>query len=96
MCRCAERLTELGYPVVPMLSLQAGELPEDPQEPNPWFERLRHWAQSHGLSPAHSRFVVKPAIGSCAQDVQDVRGTDMVVTLALAMLRQVSPSSQPS
>lgn len=86
--RCAERLTELGYPVVPMLSLQAGELPEDPQEPNPWFERLRHWAQSHGLSPAHSRFVVKPAIGSCAQDVQDVRGTDMVVTLALAMLRQ--------
>ena len=73
-----------------VLGLQGPEFLGLPQDPGDTATALSAWMQQLGMSPRHSRLVVKPAVGMAALGVAAVRGAEAALAAAERLCREVS------
>ena len=90
LCRCREKLEELGFPTVPQLQLTAADIGASNPEPLEQLERrIAEWAAASSIAELETALLIKPAQSSSAIGVTLEKGFLETAFAASELLQQV-------
>ena len=86
--RANQRISELGFPTMPMMALQLSDIESDATFEE-WKELFVAWLEENGVDADIDKIFVKPAAGSGGLGVRFARGAGEAATAAYAILAEV-------